>query len=105
MQPLRRRRRTGASWPRLFACRYLLVIAALALPARGFTQDQQAIFELVVNGVTHGDTLILLRGDDVLIGTNSLSNAGLQSPGGRREQVGGREFVSLASLAPALTFT
>ena len=100
-----RRRRTGASWRRLFACRCLLVIAALALPARGFTQDQQAIFELVINGVTHGDTLILLRGEDVLIGTSSLSNAGLQAPGGSREQISGQEFVSLASLSPALTFT
>src|SRR5688572_17280413 len=105
MSTLMRRQRAGASWPRLFACRCLLVIAALAIPVRGFTQDQQAIFELVVNGVTHGETLILLRGEDVLIGTTSLSNAGLRAPGGRREQVGGQEFVSLASLAPALTFT
>ena len=107
MSPLMgRRQRAGASWPRAFACRCLLVIAALCLPARAFTQDQdqQAIFELVVNGVTHGDTLVLLRGDDVLIGTTSLSNTGLQTFTGRREQVAGQEFVSLKSLSPALTF-
>ena len=105
MSPLtRRRQRTEASWPRVLACRCLLAIALLALPARAFTQDQQAIFELVVNGVTHGDTLVLLRGDDVLIGTSNLSNTGLQTFSGRREQVAGQEFVSLRSLAPALTF-
>jgi outer membrane usher protein len=68
-------------------------------------QDQRAMLELVVNQVPAGESLVILRGTDVLVSTTSLTQAGLSGFKGRRETVGPEEFVSLASLSPDVAFT
>jgi outer membrane usher protein len=68
-------------------------------------QDQRAVLELIVNGVSAGETIVVLRGSDTLMRTASLVDAGLNHVDGRREVLGGQEMVSLASLAPQVTFS
>lgn len=65
---------------------------------------QRALLSLSVNQVVHGEALVILRGTDIMIEVPTLAQAGLKDFDGRRETVDGREFVSLASLAPSITF-
>lgn len=83
----------------LGVCLCLLVVPSLAA-----AQDARAILELVVNDVAAGEAPVVLRGSDVLIGVGVLTEAGLRAFDGEREQVGGEDLVSLASLAPAVSF-
>lgn len=62
------------------------------------------MLELVVNQVPAGESLVILRGTDALVPITSLTQAGLSGFKGRRETVGNEEFVSLASLAPDVSF-
>ena len=82
----------------------LLFVLLLALPARSAAQDQRAFLDLTLNGVAKGDALVILREGDALVGVATLTEAGLQEFAGRREAIGDDEFVSLASLAPLVTF-
>jgi outer membrane usher protein len=68
-------------------------------------QDQRAVLELFVNGVSAGETLVVMRGTDALVPVATLSEAGLRSIAGQRETQNGRELVALASLGPDITFT
>jgi outer membrane usher protein len=68
-------------------------------------QDQRAFLDLVVNGVAKGETLVVMRGEDALVGVAALTEAGLNGFAGGREPIDNEPFVSLASLAPAVTFT
>ncbi len=79
-----------------------LLVLVSVVPAAA--QDERAFLEIYINGVAKGDTLVLLRGDDALVAVEMLTGAGLNGFEGRRETVGGTEFVSLASLNPDLTF-
>jgi outer membrane usher protein len=83
------------------------LVAGLLLAAAGqaAAQDQRTFLEITVNTVAKGDALVVLRGADVLVPTASLETAGVRGFDGRRETVDGDLFVSLASLAPAVTFT
>src|SRR5688500_15135791 len=67
-------------------------------------QDQQALLEVVVNGVQRGDTLVVLRGEDALVAVSALERAGITPAAGTREEIRGEAFVSLRSLAPKITF-
>ena len=80
-------------------------IACLLFPGLAAAQDQRAVLELIVNRVSAGESLVVLRGSDVLVSTASLQKAGLRGFAGRRDTLGGEEFVSLASLAPDVTFS
>ena len=80
-----------------------LLLLIWVTPASG--QDQRAFLEVTINGVEKGDALVLLRGDDALVGVDMLSGAGLSGFEGRRETIGSVVFVSLASLQPHVTFT
>jgi outer membrane usher protein len=82
----------------------LCLAAALAVPSAAAAQDQRAVLELVVNGVTKGETLVVLRGRDALVGATRLRDAGLHGFGGTRETIDGEELVSLGSLADVLVF-
>jgi outer membrane usher protein len=64
----------------------------------------QAILQWSVNGVERGEVVALLRGADVLVRVADLEQAGVRAFAGRRESVTGAAYVSLASLAPAVTF-
>ena len=83
----------------------LCVAVALLVPAVGAAQDQRALLELVVNGVSKGEALVVLREREALVGVARLREAGLQGFGGVRDTIGGEELVSLASLSGYVTFS
>ena len=66
--------------------------------------DQRASFDLIVNTEGKGTALVILRGADALVAVADLTDAGLQGFAGARSSVDGREYVSLLSLRPQLTF-
>ena len=80
------------------------VLQALLWPVAAHAQDQRAVLELLVNHVPRGEALVTLRNGDVLVAVRALTDAGLRQFGGSREQIGEDELVSLASLAPAVSF-
>jgi len=59
---------------------------------------------MTINQVDKGEVLVVLRGQDVLVGVRRLEASGVHSFTGSRELIGGETFVSLASLAPGITF-
>jgi outer membrane usher protein len=59
---------------------------------------------MTINQVEKGEVLVVLRGQDVLVGVRTLEELGIHSFTGSRESIGGETFVSLGSLAPAITF-
>jgi outer membrane usher protein len=90
-----------------------LCLAACVLPARPAAAQQgsgnqvpvqRAFLSLSVNRVQHGEVLAVVRSSDVLVEASTLAQAGLRDIRGRRETIEGREFVSLASLSPAITY-
>ena len=88
---------------------FLFVLAlSPALVARAYEGDeppqQRAVLDLVVNQSKAGQVLAVIRRGDVLVPPDALRRAGMQEVGGRREVVGTRGFVSLASLAPAVEY-
>jgi outer membrane usher protein len=87
---------------RLFTALLALLILLSSSTARA--QSQRAVLEILVNQVSAGETLVVLRGSDALVSVQALKNAGLQGFEGTREPVGNQEFVSLSSLAPAISF-
>ena len=88
--------------PRL-AC--LCLFAFLLFPQWSAAQDQRAVLELIVNRVPSGESLVVLRDHDALVPVETLQKAGLRDFDGRRETLGGQEFVSLKSLAPGVAFS
>jgi outer membrane usher protein len=99
--PFRPRR---ACAPTLLA---LGLAVGLALGPAGAAADdvQRAILRLIVNEVERVEVLVLLRGADVLLNVADLEQTGIRNvPPGRREARDGQAWVSLASLAPAVTF-
>jgi outer membrane usher protein len=88
--------------PRLFPALFALLI--LLSPSAVRAQSQRAVLEILVNQVSAGESLVVLRGADALVGVQTLEDAGLQGFDGEREPIGAQEFVSLRSLAPAVSF-
>jgi hypothetical protein len=77
-----------------------VVLVAFSLPATA----QQGIFTLVVNEVKKGDVIAILRRNDVLLPLDDLQAAGLKHFEGKRESLRGKPYVSVASLAPGITY-
>ena len=67
-------------------------------------ETERAILQLSVNQIEGGEVVALLRSPDVLLRVADLERAGVRGFAGRRETVAGDAYVSLASLAPAVTF-
>jgi hypothetical protein len=82
----------------------LSLIVFLLIPRSAAAQDQRAVLELFVNGVSSGETLVIIREGDALIPVTALTEGGMRTVPGRRETVNGREYVALASLQPDVTF-
>jgi outer membrane usher protein len=68
------------------------------------SSDQRAILTLIVDDDDHGETEVIVRDKDILVSLGDLEKAGMHSLGGTREVLYGKEMVSLASLAPAITY-
>lgn len=94
--------------PRRLAPRALiLLLALLGLTGPAIAQPsetERAILQVSVNGIERGEIVVVLRSPDVLVRIGDLERAGLIGLGGRRETVGGDVYVSLISLAPAVTY-
>ncbi len=76
-------------------------------PVKGELQDpelQEAIMALILNGQGRDDIQVLLRRNDVWASVSRLKEEGVMSLNGPRKTLKGVEYVSLASLAPDLTF-
>jgi outer membrane usher protein len=71
---------------------------ALAAP------DQRAVLALSVNLSEKGEILVRLREGDVLARLLDLEQAGIHDLAGQREVFSGETYVSLASLAPTITY-
>jgi len=82
----------------------ILLALALSLQIRA-ESSEQAIWGLTVNQVPGRDIEVIERSDGAWIPVEALEREGLrQVPGGRRETIDGREFVSLPTLAPAIQY-
>ena len=79
------------------------MIAEFAGAARGAT-EQKVFLRLRVNGVEKRDILVILRDGDGLCLTQDLEAAGVRDIAGKRASRDGMDLVSLASLAPEITF-
>jgi outer membrane usher protein len=86
--------------------RLLLLVAFCVTATQGVFRaeippdDHRLIVPLVVNQIPKGQYFVVLRGSDVLISATDLEGAGLSGFEGAREPIGGKEYVSLRSLAP-----
>jgi outer membrane usher protein len=66
---------------------------------------ERAVWGLSVNQIEGQDVDVILRTDGPWVPVDALEREGLRYiPPGRRETISGREFVSLATLAPAIRF-
>ena len=84
-----------ARWP---------LLLLLLWPRPAFAQDKRAPLDIIVNQVKSGESIVILRGSDVLVRLSALADAGLEKIGGIRVDIGGEPHVSLASVAPDVTF-
>jgi len=98
-RPARVHRRTHA----------LMVLAALAYvgvgPVRAAEESaapQRALLELVVNGMSQGDALVIVRGAEIWVEVARLREAGLHTLDGRLETTDGRELIELSTIRPAV---
>ncbi len=84
----------------------LVLLLALTpdLAAQAQSEAERAPLTLVVNGVEKGTAIVYLRPGDVLIQVEDLEQVGLRNFAGRRETIAGETYVSLASLAPGITY-
>jgi len=76
----------------------------LAGPRVVFAEETRAFFDVTVNGAEKGQLLAVIRGGDLLVPVDALTGAGIQTPAGVREEIGGESYISLASLAPRITY-
>lgn len=83
-------------------CLLLLALTFAAMAAAA--PFQRLVVPVSVNTVPKGEVSALLEGDDVLLQVRDLSAAGVSGFAGRRESHAGEEWVSLASLAPGLSY-
>ncbi|MEH2244837.1 fimbria/pilus outer membrane usher protein [Nostoc sp.] len=67
-------------------------------------QDQKAILELTVNQVSQGEVFVILRQNDILVRPSDLQKARLQGFSGIQETINNEIYVSLASLAPNVSY-
>jgi outer membrane usher protein len=60
--------------------------------------------EFFVDTVDEGTAVIAFEGDEVLVASDDLAKASIRTTGGERQQIRGRTYVKLSSLAPSVTF-
>lgn len=80
------------------------VVAAALLAASVARADRSAFLTLFVNTVDHGEVMVILEDEDVLVPVTALDTFHVRHGGGRIVPVGDKSFVSLTSLAPEVRF-
>ena len=66
---------------------------------------ERAVLVTSVNGMPVGDCLVLIGDADVRMDAVAFDRIGIRTSTGRRERIDNTTFISLASLAPGVTFT
>lgn len=89
----------------LFAIAAIPGLVAIAIAGVAWAQEHRAIFTLVVNLQKQQEVTVLLRPKDVLIRASDLEAGGVTGFHGTREVVFGEKYVSLASLAPDISYS
>lgn len=75
------------------------------VPASGPAADQRASITLVLAGVDRGEFLMLVEPNDILLPLDALQGLPFKIPAGAAtEAIGSVRYVSLHSLAPAVTY-
>jgi outer membrane usher protein len=90
---------------RLFTATLVALLLLLRPPTARAGADQRAVLTLIINQAPGDDSTVVLRGSEVWIPMSDLASAGLGSLHGRTEQLFGKPYVSLASLAPTVKYT
>src|SRR5579862_2041725 len=72
--------------------------------ANDASPDVRTFVTLSVNTVDQGESVVVLRGDDVLLPIAALEQAGVHGLGGKRETIHNQVYVLLSSLAPDVKF-
>lgn len=87
-------------------CALTLCIGFLSVsaPPPTWAADLRAFVTVHVDTIDSGEALAVLRGNDVLIPLSTLEQAGIHGLQGKRETINKEVYVSLASLAPGITF-
>jgi outer membrane usher protein len=79
------------------------MVIAMMQSAAATVGQERAIVALVVNELSQGDVIVILRDGDIWIGIRDLAAAGLVGFAGRRLMLDGAVRVAAASLAPEIT--
>jgi len=91
-----------------FARRILLALlipaGVLAGTAPARAEQQPAFLDVSINGVPHGQSLVVMDDGQVWIDLESLTGAGVKVPGGDRRPWKDRTLVRLGALAPRITY-
>lgn len=66
--------------------------------------DIRTFVTIEVNTIDQGETVAVIRGDDVLIPVSVLEQAGVHGLEGKREQIHNETYVLLSSLKPDVTY-
>src|SRR5258708_39528864 len=83
---------------------FLVAVSTLLSLSPSAQAQERAVVHLTVNLADQGDVIVVLRSPDVLVRVSDLSSAGLLHFAGRQETMAGETHVSLASLAPLVTY-
>jgi outer membrane usher protein len=67
-------------------------------------EDKPAFLRTSINQIVVGDILVVLRGRDMLVRVPDLEKSGMRVEPGKREKRDEDVFISLASLAPKISF-
>jgi outer membrane usher protein len=98
--------RRGAICARGSALAVVLLTMGGALADEGHAAEPEpAVFRVTVNEVNRGVFTVVLTGGDVLVRPADLVRIGIPGTAGTRVTVEQETYVSLASLAPAVTFS
>ena len=89
----------------------LFAASAAFLPCVLFAgEDTPLVVPMTLNEVAHGDVLVVLRKDDILMRRDDLEKAGLRGPAWSRlaaaaqAKIGDADAVSLRAMAPAIRY-
>lgn len=93
-------------WALRFLLVFLTVFTVIATTTGGpvGAEDQRAFLTLTINTQSRGEVVAIIREDDILLAVRDLEADQLHSLTGTRETIDGTSYVSLRSLAPAVTY-
>jgi outer membrane usher protein len=94
------------NWHSLQSLGWLPIIlsSSFVICSQVLAQEQRAILGLTVNQVAQGEVFVILRTNDVLVRLSDLEKARLRDLSGIQESINNENYISLASLAPGVSY-